>query len=221
MLCSRELVRQKRGSCRCLVDDNNSMTIPVSIAVEGDLDSAVARRIVQCCSGQAASIYGLRGKPHLLQSLRGYNRAAIRQPWFVMVDLDQSAPCAGQFVRDTLPEPSPYMCYRVCTRQVESWLLADATRFASAFGLRTRRIPARPDTLTDAKAALVNLCSQSSRRDIREMIVPTPQSLRRVGVGYNGILSNFALSEWDPIEAATRSPSLAKCIARVRGLVQG
>lgn len=194
----------------------------VSGAVEGPSDEAVLRRIVQECGGDVHRVQVQNGKPSLRRALPGYNAAARWSAWLVLVDLDQSFPCPGALVADWLPAPSPHMRLRVVVRQIESWLMADADRFAAFFSVRPGAMPARPDTLPDAKAALLTLVASSRRAAIRQDMTPRPGSGRRVGPAYASRLIEFANDHakgWRADVAVTRSPSLASCVSRLKELV--
>jgi hypothetical protein len=90
------------------------------------------------------------GKANLRRALPGYNAAAQRTPWLVLVDLDQDFNCAAALVRDWLPTASTHMRFRIVVRQIESWLLADGERFSRFFGVRAGAVPDAPDTLGEA-----------------------------------------------------------------------
>ena len=70
------------------------MPVTISAAVEGDVDEAVARRLIVGAGAQPGSIYGKHGKAALRTRIDGYNRAAQHAPWLVLVDLDSDAACA-------------------------------------------------------------------------------------------------------------------------------
>src|SRR5262249_41224627 len=159
----------------------------ITVAVEGDVDEAVARRIVKHVGLELGPIHGRRGKPHLLQCLRAYNNAARFGPWFVLVDLDGDCPCA----RGWLPAPSDHMCFRVVVREVEAWLLADRDRVASVLAVGRREIPANPDSLERPKIELVNLARRSRSKAVREGLVPREGSGRSVGALYTTRLVQF------------------------------
>ena len=156
----------------------------VSGAVEGPSDDAVLRRIVTSRGAHVHRVQIQNGKTGLRRALPGYNAAAKGDPWLVFVDLDQDFECPRLLVEDWLPAPSVYMRFRVVVREIESWLLADAERFASFFGIRQAAIPASPDHLEDAKKALLEAIGQSRRKEVRDDMLPGPRSGRRVGAAY-------------------------------------
>src|SRR3990172_4721659 len=91
----------------------------ISGAVEGLLDDAVARRLMEIAGGRPGPIHIKYGKGQLLQKLSGYNSAAEFTPWLVLVDLDHDDDCAPAFCTRWLPAPANHMCFRVAVREVE------------------------------------------------------------------------------------------------------
>jgi hypothetical protein len=89
----------------------------ISGAVEGIVDEAVFRRLVQTVRAQTGPVHGKNGKQQLLARLAGYNRAARFSPWLVLVDLDREADCPPPFVAAKLPAPSELMCFRVGSQE--------------------------------------------------------------------------------------------------------
>ena len=92
----------------------------MSVAVEGPIDEAVARRVIEAAGAELGPVYGKNGKDQLLQRLNGYNAAARYAPWLVLVDLDQDADCAPPFRDAQLPTPAVSMCFRVAVHEVEA-----------------------------------------------------------------------------------------------------
>lgn len=198
---------------------------PVSIsgAVEGLLDEAVLRRLVQHVGAVSGTVYGKAGKHRLLQRLSGYNQAAYQAPWLVLVDLDHAAKCAPPYKVSCLPDPAPYMCFRIAVREVEAWLLADRERLADFLGVNVSRVPLEPEDIPEPKRMMVQLAGLSRRRGIREDMVPRPESGRDVGPVYTGRLVEFlvdAAAGWRPDIAARSSNSLMRCLRCLQALVQ-
>jgi hypothetical protein len=107
------------------------------------------------------------------------------------------------------------MCFRIAVRAVEAWLLADRERVAQFLGVRPARVPHDPDGLDDPKEAVVNLARQSRRHAIRNELVPSARSGRRVGPLYTARMIEFVGDEqdgWRPEFAAKASNSLARCL---------
>jgi hypothetical protein len=200
-------------------------TAPIMImgAVEGPGDEAVLKRVIEVVGATSGPVYGRNGKKHLQSQIVGYNRAAERSPWCVLVDLNHSAPCPTALHALWLPTPAPLMCFRVVVRAIESWLLADRARIAQSLGVREALVPDDPDALDNPKQHLINLARRSQRREILKEIVPRPTSGRIVGPLYTSWVIEFAsnLEEgWRPHVAAKRSQSLRRCIGALGRLVE-
>jgi hypothetical protein len=165
-----------------------------------------------------ARVLGRSGKDALLRALQGYNAAARHLPWFVLMDLDNINDCAGQVRGQLLPDQAPHMCFRIAVVEVEAWILADNRNTGEFLGVSPALLPLDPDALPDPKQALVNLARRSSRRVIREGLAPRPGSGTSIGPTYVSDLREYALSKWDPHEAALNSPSLARALSDLRRL---
>ena len=194
----------------------------ISGAVEGVSDEAVLRRLVTDYGADIHRVQVQNGKPNLRRALPGYNSAAARDPWLVFVDLDTEFDCAPALVTDWLPAPNRYMRFRVVVRQIEAWLLADGERFAVFFSVPEHRVPMAPDTLPNAKTQLLRVIAHSTKRAIRDDMLPRPRSGRQVGPAYTSRLIEFVTNEnagWRAGEAELRSPSLARCRQRLAELI--
>src|SRR5579863_5295570 len=119
--------------------------VPINILVEGRTDEPVARRLLSHLGLQVDTVYGKRGKAHLLERLPNYNQAARFSPWFVVVDLDGDTRCASQFVAQCLPDPAKGMLLRVAVQTVESWLMADRESLARFLAVSAARLPYNTD----------------------------------------------------------------------------
>jgi hypothetical protein len=192
--------------------------ISLSAVVEGDIDAAVAERLARATKVDLVAVHTSRGKNQLDARLNGYNRAARHGNWLVLRDLDRDAKCAPELVRELLPEPSRGMHLRIAVRSIEAWVLADVERASRFLGISQSLVPQAPDALADPKRTLVTLASRSSRRTIREDLVPARGMSAKVGPVYTSRLVDFITSSWRPGSAATRSPSLASCLRDLRRL---
>ncbi len=184
----------------------------MSGAVEGVIDEAVARTILRHLGREAGPIHVQGGKARLLAKLPGFNAAARFSPWLVLVDLDGDASCAPTFVAHVLPAPSAQILFRVAVHQAEAWLFADRARIAAYLRVRQAAVPLDPESVSDAKLAMVNLARTSRDRLVRDDMVPTPRSGRKTGPNYAGRLIEFATKKWNPATAAERAESLARCL---------
>ena len=198
----------------------SSNLVIVSAAVEGPADEAVLHRLADLAGLMLGTVYGKRGKQQLLQRLGGYNQAARRLPWVVLVDLDADADCAVPFRASWLPKPSAGMCFRVAVREVEAWLLADREHIATFLSVPLGYVPSDPEALPNPKQTVVSLAARSRRRDIREDLVPRPGSGRVVGPAYTSGMIEFTERDWRPDVAAQSADSLRRCVDCLRRLRQ-
>lgn len=189
------------------------------MAVEGDLDEAIARRIVSSVGGEMGPVFGRRGRQSVISSLAGYNAAAARAAWLVLLDLDHE-PCPVTFAERVLPSPSLGMCRRIVVREAEAWILADHTAFAKWAGLSMASMPTDVESLRDPKEALVQLVRRGGRTSLTRDIVPRERSGRTVGAGYNARLREFVESRWDLGRARPNSESLRRAADCVQELLQ-
>jgi hypothetical protein len=188
-------------------------------AVEGMADEAALRRIIEHTHNEVGTVFGRSGKSDLRSHLRGYNEAAKRQPWVVLVDLD-TAECAPPERSTWLPNPSSYMCLRFVVREVEAWLMGDRERLAGFLGVSQSRLPLQPESVTDPKQLLVNLVRRSRKRDIQRDMLPRPGSGIAEGPAYASRLIEFIRDRWRPEKAAQRCDSLARCIRQISDVAQ-
>lgn len=192
----------------------------LNAAVEGLVDEAVLRRLIEHAGGETGTVYGRKGKTYLRQRIGGFNQAARHSPWVVLVDLDGEADCAPTLCAEWLPDPAASLCFRVAIREVEAWLLADYETVARFLSVARRAVPDDPESLTRPKEAMVNLGRRSRRGAIREDMVPRPGSGRAVGPAYTSRLVEFASTAWRPEVAAERCDSLKRAISCLRRLVE-
>lgn len=193
----------------------------MSLLVEGDADEVVLRRVLAHVGLKCGAVYGKRGKSHVLERLPSYNQAAKLWPWVVVVDLNQDAPCAPDFVRAYLARPATCMRFRVAVRAVEAWLLADAERIASFLRVPRSRIPVNPDAQGDPKGDLVEVARRSRSKVLSKDMVPRPGSGGRVGPAYTSRIKEFvtiADHRWRPDVAAENSDSLRRCVEALHTL---
>ena len=193
------------------------LPVAVRIAVEGNLDEAVAERLITLCGGQMGEVSPKQGRPYVLEHIGGYNEGArYGGIWFVLVDLDLKPDCAPELVAEMLPNPAEGMCFRVAVREVEAWLLADRAGFARWASVPVNRIPVDVEAISQPKERLVAIMRQSRHRERQTAIMPRPGSGRTEGPNYSDILAEFVASDWDVEAAASAAPSLARAIRCLR-----
>jgi|SRR6266545_2926056 len=184
------------------------MAGPITLALEGTTDVAVAKRLLHEVGLAAGSEYIKNGKSALDQSLAGYNSAARFSCWLVLRDLDQDSSCAPDLRRRLLPVPAAHMRLHIPVRAIESWLLADGEAMSRFLSVAPGKVPVDPEALPHPKRALVDLARHSRRKTVREAMVPAPGVSAVVGPGYTASLIEFAVAHWRPAIAAKRSQSL-------------
>ena len=193
------------------------LSVEVRAAVEGRLDEAVVRRLIEHCGGQSGRVLVQGGRGNVLKNLAGYNAGArYGRLWLVLVDLDQSPGCAPELVAQELPSPASGMCFRIAVHEAEAWLLADAAGFANWAGIGRSLIPPEPESIAHPKERLIDIVRQSRHGERRVAIVPDPGSGMTEGPAYTSVLSEFVREHWDIEAAAANAPSLARAIRCLR-----
>ena len=184
--------------------------------VEGDIDEAIAIRLIQTAGHQCGVTYGRRGVGYIKAKLDAFNRSANEIQYLTLVDfMDTGVACPPGVIAAWLPHSRPGMLLRIVVREIESWLLADRAGLSDFLAVRPALLNLDPETAQDPKQTLVNIARRSRRRSIRDAIVPSPASTAPVGVRYNAELRAFAENAWDPARARIHSPSLARCMDRL------
>jgi hypothetical protein len=192
----------------------------ISPLVEGDIDAAVAAKVIEHVGHDAGTVYGRRGIGYIEEKLSGFNRSARGMlRYLALVDLmDTKLPCSPDVVRLWLPHPEAGMLFRVVEREIESWLMADVDSMADFLAVSPMRFHPHPDAIPDPKQYLVNLARRSRRGTVRAALVPDPRSSSPIGVLYNVELSAYVQAHWSPQRARARSPSLDRCLTRLAAL---
>ena len=118
----------------------------VSIAVEGPSDVGAVRKILTSRSLEVdeSRIFVTRGKSNLDKKIASYNRAAQHSPWLLLRDADHDqGDCAVKLREALLPaaHQNRGLCFRLATRSLEAWLLADGEAFAGFFSVALSAIP--------------------------------------------------------------------------------
>lgn len=191
--------------------------VTVSATVEGLVDEAVIKKLIAHVGADPGEVHVKNGKSKIRKKLEGYIKAACYRPWVVLVDLDE-AECAPRLRDDWSVQPQRRLLFRVAVRAVEAWLLADVAGIAQFLRIGRVALSSNPEKLIDPKAELLKLASQSSRREIREDMVPRPRSGRKTGPAYASRLIEFVYERWQPDRAARRSESLRRAIEGLRRL---
>jgi len=201
--------------------------VEIDYTGEGRSDDAIARKLIEAANGVAGTSYtrgrSASGKQSLDRQLRGLNAGAqFRNPVLALRDLDQDAPCPGALINSILPDRNPRMLLRICIRESETWLMADAAAYAKFCGLEETQIPKKLEDLADPKRLILNWANTGEASKLKRHV----DAKRKTGVKDWALLgewhAEFAANHWDPIKAAKsgRSASLSKALARLRELVK-
>lgn len=191
--------------------------VTADLVVEDALSESLVRRLTAAATQEfyLNVVYSRGGNGHIKENIARYNAAAKRTPFIVVTDLDYLA-CPSQLISDWLKVPvENNMLFRIAVREAEAWVLGDRPAFARLLGIGLAAIPARPETLRDPKLELLTLAKKSRIRRIREGLVredfPNPMQ----GPDYNGILTQFVASSWNPDTAQDICPSLKRMRERL------
>ena len=194
---------------------------PLILVVEGITDLVVLNKLLSVTgiAGYKTKIAG--GKANILKRISEYNKAIHHTRWLIVVDLDQDAECAPEHFREILPFPNKEMELRIAVNSIESWIMADRMMIAQYLGIHSDNIPIQPDSLGDPKAELLNLIERKCRRSrLRQDMLPTSGSKRKVGARYTDRFTEFVQKHWRPEVAANHSDSLRRAIICLKRLVQ-
>lgn len=191
----------------------------INLIVEGDLDEAVAGRIVQTAGHDLGVCYGKRGYGYIQSKIAGFNMAARNVHYLALVDfMDTGLPCPAEVIAQWVPNRQQNMLFRVVVREIESWLLADRINLARFLGISATRVPVSPEQINDPKLTLVNLARLSKNSRIRSALVPDVGSTAQVGRLYTSEMKVFISGLWDIDVARSNSSSLNKCLLRLEEL---
>ena len=186
------------------------MRAPITLAVEGATDVVVAKRLLQEAGLEPGVEYVTNGKGALDQRLAGYNHAARFSCWLVLRDLDRDADCAPTLARRLLPKQATHMRLHVAVHAIESWLMADSEAISRYLSVTQASVPMSPDAIEDPKRALLELARRSTKRVVREAMLPSEGTSARVGPGFSSFMIEFATTRWRPPVAASKSESLER-----------
>jgi hypothetical protein len=100
-------------------------------------------------------VHGKNGKPQLMKNIKGIQRGGPALALDDLVDLDRDVECAPPLCEKWVPQPGPYLCFRVAVREVEAWLMADSESLASFLKVARHRVPPHPEQLLEPKTEMV------------------------------------------------------------------
>ncbi|MFY7998790.1 MAG: hypothetical protein ACOVSW_09340 [Candidatus Kapaibacteriota bacterium] len=190
-------------------------TIFFSAFVEDALHENILRKTLQDFpSLEIDTISVTNGYAALQKGFPGYNAASEYAPYLVMTDLDNTT-CPAKMLAKWLPSTPkhPNLLFSIAVREADAWVLADRAPFAAFLGVAQSKIPLRPEEISNPKELLITIARNSSKRDIREGLVPNGSA--RTGKLYNTLLGKFIDTAWDPKRAQSHAPSLARFLQRL------
>lgn len=193
------------------------MSPSVYLAAEDAPGLAVGRKLV--AEYPALTVYreeNARGYGTLKKKTPNYDQMGAKGlPVLMLTDLDAD-PCPSGKITEWLGRPpSKGFLFRICVREVETWLLADREAMAGFLKIKLATLPLSPESLPDPKAELIQL-AQKSPRKIR--IGFTPIGRAAIGPDYNELLETFIAENWSIERAAERAPSLTRARLRIAEL---
>ncbi len=186
----------------------------ITVAVEGDTDIPFAKKLCESAGFTAREpLLDAEGKGGLDGRVPGFAQAGRGSPHLILRDLDRDGPCAPAWIAKNLPRGcGQFFSLRLAVRAIEAWFLADAETAARCLHVTEARIPLAPDDEPDPKLTLVNLGRHSTKKRVREGLVPRPGVSRKAGPDYERWLLEGA-EKWSIDRAMARSPSLARAHA--------
>lgn len=164
--------------------------------------------------GLAQQTINTKGVTKLVPALPRYiEQARYVQPVLCIADTDGK--CVKTLLNEWLSQIAPEtFLLRLAVTEAESWLIADRRGLANFLDISEARIPEHPDALPDPKRKLLTLAKRSKKSIIRRELV-SQLDPSKPGSGYNAHLCDFVKNHWQSGNAAPRSPSLARALARV------
>ena len=188
----------------------------VILAVEDQLNAAVATQILDNLSIHASQCLGLRGKGYLQNKAPSLNQTARGIPVFMLIDQDSPSQCPLHLIQAWIKgERNSKFFLRIAVMEIESWVMADRRGFADFLSIPINRIPEDTDVIPQPKEFLMSLARLSKRSSLRHEILPPSGATSRVGPGYNQRLGEFIRNAWNVNLAASNSPSLQRTLARL------
>lgn len=187
--------------------------------VEGNLDEAVAFKIIRATGHTPGICYGKKGSGYIKAKVQSFNLTAQSIYYLALIDfMDTRLSCPPEVVTSWLPHRRPKMLFRVVVREIETWLLADRDNLANYLKINVDRIPSKPEQVSDPKLELIKLARRSRSPRIQSTLVPESGSTAQVGKLYDAEMRIFINTLWDIRAARRYAPSLDGCLRRLESL---
>jgi len=191
----------------------------LNIAVEGESDREAARAVVAAAGHDVRKIVVAGGNTKLDPKIPKYNQAAVYGPgWVVFRDADADCPVELRGQLTAGMESGERFQLRIAKSMTEAWLLADREGFAEYFKVRVKTVPVDPESLPHAKRTVLDIVGRYAAKSVRGDVVT---SSGETGPLYVYRINEFARDHWDVTAAAERSPSLARALLQISGMLDG
>lgn len=193
----------------------------IHVVTEGKLEVSVATRLIAFCGHNRGTVYAVRGFGNIEKKAADYAcLAADETAVLVLTDfMDSKSPCPiaarKRYLGKRAAAIHQNFLLRFAVNELESWLLADHRNFAKLLGVRADKIASQPDMLPDPKKHLAELARLSPQKAIKADLI---SATGRQGRLYLPKMEKFINETWDIEAAMRRSPSLNRCVARLRSL---
>lgn len=182
----------------------------VVIATEDELSETLLKKILTDCSVgcKIHTSLGKVGFGYLKQKMANFNAMARHMPIIVLADLDRSE-SREELLENWLPgAKADMLIFAVAVREVESWIMADSESLSNFLGVSRAIMPREPDGIIKAKWKLLEIVARSTKRYIKDEVLPKKGSTSPVGLGYNEHFSRYVMDYWSLERACAVSPSL-------------
>lgn len=104
--------------------------------------------------------------------------------------------------------------FRVASREIEAWIMADREGFSKYLSVSPDNFPDDSESIIDPKRFLLNLIAAKCRKKrFRDML---PLKGQKIGINYNPVLVDFVENHWNIENATLHSSSLKRAIDRIR-----
>lgn len=193
----------------------------IHVVTEGKLEVPVAKRLIAFCGHSRGTIYPVRGFGNIGKAAGTYACLADDETAVLVLtdfmDSKSSCPVAAKkhYLGKRAASVHQNFLLRFAVNELESWLLADHNNFARLLGVRADKIASQPDMLPDPKRHIAELARLSPQKAIKADLI---SATGRQGRLYLPKMEKFINETWDIEAAMRRSPSLNRCVARLRSL---
>ena len=156
------------------------------VVTEDELSEAVLRRLLRQFAPHlhVANAFRRSGNGFILSNVRRWTEIGTHHRIIVLVDLDAER-CAPAFLDRYFPgrDHARGLHVRVAVREVEAWLLADASAVSAWLRRPLVQVPPQPDELDDPKLELLRLASRAPAELRDDLVRSTRDRALYQGIG--------------------------------------